>query len=328
MEAVAPRVLEVDEISSLAPNLGDLVYWAPYRGLGFDGDALRTHYLERAIGRALSTSSVAVGAFSENRLVGFQVSDKSSFLANYFGVGCGSITFTALPQGQNEQQTVAESLCKTSISALKSEGVELASASTYTSEKALTWALQGSGFRLVEVFASYAQDIADIEFPRVSNGIMIRDCIEEDLSQIKQLYQGEIFPGRLVSDPNLPRDASYALYGRRFEEVFENKLGRIFVAEREGKLVGALIGIVDGELFDATGIKTNLLSGMGIIIDPANRGLGIATSLISERMRWYQDEGVKSVSFGASIDNVPMIRGLTKLGMEFTSSQCAFHAWL
>ncbi len=322
------RVLEVDEVSSLAPNLDDLVYWAPFRGLSFDGDPLRIYYRERAVERALSASAISVGAFSGNRLVGFQVSDKSSFLTDYFDVGSGSITFTALPHGQNEQQTVAELLCKTSISALKSEGVELASASTYTSEKALTWALQGSGFRLVEVFANYAQDIASIEFPRVSNDTVIRDCIEEDLGQIKQLYEGETFPGRLVSDPNLPRDTSYALYGRRFEEVFENKLGRIFVAERQGKLVGALIGIVDGDLFDATGIKTNLLSGMGIIIDPASRGLGIATSLISERMRWYQNEGVESVSFGASIDNVPMIRGLTKLGMEFTSSQCAFHAWL
>ena len=327
MAAIETRRLHDPEITQLEGDLHSLSYWLPYRGLSFDSDSLHRYYLDRALAKVRSGNGIGVGAFSEGGLVGFQLSEGSDFLSEYFGIGCGSITLTGLAADPDRQLAIATTLSQESLAMLKEDRIEFVSASAYAEEKAAIRAFEDSGFHLVEIFANYSQEIEAVDFPSEELGFVIRDCVADDVAQVKKLYENEKFPGRLVSESRLPKDAAYALYGRRFQEVFEKRLGRIFIAEQDGKVVGALIGMIDQDLYRQTGIKTNPLSGMGIIVDRQSRGMGVSTNLISERMRWYQAEGVQAVSFGASINNVAMIGGLTKRGMKFTSALCAFHVW-
>ena len=328
MATIETRRLDDPEIARLEGDVRSLSYWLPYRGLSFDSDSLHGYYLDRAVARVRSGSGIGVGAFAEGKLVGFQLSERSGFLSDHFEIGCGSISLTGLPGESDEQPAVAGALGQESLSLLKNDRIAFVSASAYAEEKAAIHGLEDSGFRLVEVFANYSQDIDGVEFSSEAPGFVIRDCVADDLDQIKKLYENERFPGRLISESRLSTEAAYALYGRRFQEVFEEKLGRIFIADQGGKVLGALIGMIDQDLYQKTGIKTNPLSGMGIIVDRQSRGMGVSTHLITERMRWYQAEGVRTVSFGASINNVAMIGGLTKRGMKLTSAQCAFHVWI
>ncbi len=41
-----------------------------------------------------------------------------------------------------------------------------------------------------------------------------------------------------------------------------------------------------------------------------------ALALIAHRNRWYREQGVKTGYYGSNINNLPMIRGLEKMGMR------------
>ena len=105
-------------------------------------------------------------------------------------------------------------------------------------------------------------------------------------------------------------------------------MGRIFAAEFDGRFAGAIIAIIDERMAKEIGIKTNALSGMGIIIHPEASRRGVAMALIEYRQGYYKSEGVDFVNFGANFSNLPMVRGLQKLGLQFGSIDLAFHKWI
>lgn len=326
-ENINIQTIKPEEILSLKKKISSLKFYLPYYGLKFDSEKLLDYYINRAI-KSIQQGEAFASIFLMNKdVVGFQVCAKVNYLSDYFGINCGSISITGLSPNTELQPIVAQKLFHKSLAEMKARGIEFVSANVYPSEKATIYALEECGFHLVEIFTNYTQDISTVEFPANPKEFVIRDCKASDIEQIKNLYKNETFPGRLIAEQKFPKERSYALYGQRFQEVFEKNIGRIFIADRDGQVIGALIGIIDNGLFNSTGIKINVLSGMGIIVDRKHRGMGIATQLISERMRWYQSEGVQKVSFGASIENIPMIRGLANLGMKFTSALCVYHAW-
>ena len=136
------------------------------------------------------------------------------------------------------------------------------------------------------------------------------------------------FPSRFVNDGGFDKKKAVYLYTHRFREVYEQNIGRIFVAEIEGQFAGALIALIDEKMAKAIGIKTNPLSGMGIIIHPRASRRGVSLALIEHRQDYYKSEGVDYVNFGANYNNMPMLRGLAKLGLEYGSLDMTFHRWI
>ena len=76
------------------------------------------------------------------------------------------------------------------------------------------------------------------------------------------------------------------------------------------------------------GVKTNILSGMGIIVHPDAARRGVAMALIEHRQEYFKSKGVEFVNFGANFNNAPMILGLSKLGLKYGSLDMTFHHWL
>ena len=79
---------------------------------------------------------------------------------------------------------------------------------------------------------------------------------------------------------------------------------------------------------ETIGVKTNPLSGMGIIIHPRASRRGLSLAMVELRQDYYKSEGVEYVSFGANFNNKPMISGLEKLGLRYGSLDMTFHRWL
>jgi hypothetical protein len=49
-------------------------------------------------------------------------------------------------------------------------------------------------------------------------------------------------------------------------------------------------------------------------VHPRAAGKGVALALIACRNPWYREQGVKIGYYGSNINNLPMIRGLEKMG--------------
>jgi len=159
-------------------------------------------------------------------------------------------------------------------------------------------------------------------------GLVVRDLIESDFDEVDNAYSKMPFPSRFVSDGGFDSDKAVKLYTHRLREVYDQCLGKIFIAELEKKFAGALIGIIDKNMDEVTGMKTNILSGMGIIIHPRAARRGVSMHLIECRQDWYKSEGVDYVNFGANFNNRPMILGLDKLGFKYGSLDVVLHKWM
>jgi GNAT superfamily N-acetyltransferase len=191
----------------------------------------------------------------------------------------------------------------------------------------LARALEKNGFRYAEGFVNWVGPTHEAREEFLIPNLTIREFQGHDLGWITEAYSKVEFPSRFVTDGGFDKKRAKELYVRRFQEVYKEKLGKIFVAELEGRFAGAIIAIIDERMAKTIGIKTNALSGMGIIIHPDMSRKGVATALIEHRQAYYKSMRVEYVNFGANFSNLPMIRGLEKLGLKFGSVDMAFHKW-
>ena len=185
-----------------------------------------------------------------------------------------------------------------------------------------------SGFVYAEGFINMVKSTNDFRDEFSVPGLVVRDPIESDFDEIDDAFSKMPFPARFVSDGGFDSDKAVKLYTHRFREVHDQCLGKIFIAEIENRFAGALIGIIDEDMFKETGIKTNILSGMGIIIHPRAVRSGVSMHLIESRQDWYKSKGVEYVNFGANFNNRPMLLGLDKLGFNYGSLDVALHKWI
>lgn len=245
------------------------------------------------------------------------------YLGEYWGMKMGNVSHLVTNRPSNPVVCTAGRVLVNHL--LENGGMDFVSANVPASSVMLLRALEDVGFRYAEGFANMvgAASIFREQF-RVP-GMTIRDMDKSDLAEISEAYDGMPFPSRFASDGGFDHRKALGLYVHRFREVYEKKLGPVFIAELDGEFAGALIALIDKDISDAIGVRTNPLSGMGIIIHPRATGRGVALNLIEHRQDYYKKMGVDYVNFGANFNNIPMIRGLTKLGLKHGSTDISLH---
>ena len=174
--------------------------------------------------------------------------------------------------------------------------------------------LENVGFRYSDGFRHVTASIEEDYSAFLRNDLVMRDLQESDFDEIAYSYEYMPFPNHLLYEPEFDKGKIISLYVRRYREVYE-KLGKVFVAERQGQFAGALNGIIDKDILHETGIAVNHLS-QGLIVHPRSAGKGVALALIACRNPWYQEQGIKIGYFGSNINNLPMIRGLERIGTK------------
>lgn len=189
-------------------------------------------------------------------------------------------------------------------------------------------ALEEKSFKYAEGFLNMVGSTNEFRQKFSIPGLKIREPVESDFNEIFEVYQNAQFPSRFTTDGGFDSKKAFSLYANRFREVHKNKLGKIFIAEINEKFAGALIALIDKKMEKMIGIKTNSLSGMGIIIHPRAYRRGISLAMIEHRQDYYKSEGVEYINFGANFNNLPMLRGLAKLGLQYGGIDVTFHQWI
>ena len=245
------------------------------------------------------------------------------YLSEHWGISMSNISHLVTDRPSDEKVRFAG---RELISHLLGNcDTDFVSASVPAPSVMLIRALEDVGFRYAEGFANMVGTTGDFRAQFQVPDLAIREARESDFSEIEEAYDSVPFPSRFVNDGGFDRKKATKLYVRRFQEVYEKKLGPLFVAELNGEFAGALIALIDKGIADTVGVKTNPLSGMGIIIHPRATRKGVALHLIEHRQDYYKRRGVEYVNFGANFNNIPMIRGLTKLGLRHGSTDISLH---
>jgi GNAT superfamily N-acetyltransferase len=286
--------------------------YPPYFGSPIVDERLqeyRFHCVERAA--AANPGSLLVGVADNHILCAAQLR-RTAHLSDHFGIevaGIANEAFVCNNADNNEQAF------RMLVKALRTQAIErgVAFMTATAASQTHQWirALEESGFRYADGFrhvtASIERDYGSFQRP----DLFIRDPLESDFEEIAYSYAHMPFPNHLLYEPEFEKGKVIALYVRRYREVHE-RLGRVFVAEWNGKFAGALNGIIDGEIRRELGISVNHLS-QGLIVHPRAAGKGVALALIACRNPWYREQGVQYGYFGSNINNLPMIWGLEKM---------------
>lgn len=300
-----------------------------YHGTPIAGDSMKRHMYQLARESAKENGETAKVALAKGRPIATGQLYSIPYLTDFWGISIGSIGHMVVePPAEEESYHAANLLVKALVKEAGKRKMVFLSTSIPGPSISLGRALEENGFRYAEGFINWVGPTHKAREKFLIPNLKIREIREDDFNCISEAYFKVEFPSRFVTDGGFDKEKAKELYVRRFQEVYERKLGKIFVAEFDGNFAGAIIAIVDERMAKKIGIKTNALSGMGIIVHPKATRRGVALALIEYRQSYYKSKGVEYVNFGANLSNFPMIRGLEKLGLRFGSVDVTFHKWL
>jgi len=300
-----------------------------YRGTPLANDLMKKYMFALSRESALLNDNNAMVALVDDKPVVTGQVYEVPYLSKYWGQSIGNLVHvvTANP---NEEKTfhAARILIENLLAQAKKDKIAFISVTVPASSIMIVRALENNSFYNAEGFINMVGPTNTSRETFTLSGMRIRDIVEKDFIEITEAYHEMPFPTRFVNDGGFDKKKAVDLYLHRFREVYEQKLGEIFVAEIEGQFAGALIAIIDEKMRKTIGVKTNPLTGMGIIVHPRASRRGVSLALIEHRQEYYKSQGVHYVNFNANYNNVPMLRGLAKLGLEYGSLDMTFHQWL
>ena len=259
------------------------------------------------------------------------VLSKVDFLSDYFNVPIGSITNLSCVDKNISvnYESGKKMFMEINETARQEMDLKYISINIPVENIGLIRAAEEFGYKYTEGFVNmigYTKSFFDVENEYYH--IQFTDAVESDLYDIEKAYQGSMFPSRFVTEKGFDSKHAMALYANRFRQVYEQKLGRIIIAKIKGQFAGAIIMAIDKNLHENTGLKLNLRSGMGLIVNPETRNMMVGTALVSYRQKLYSEIGIKAVSLGANISNQPMITCMENIGFTYGCQELTMSQWL
>jgi len=300
-----------------------------YRGTPIGGERMKRYMFQTAKENADRNPDDTFAALAGGALVATAQVYRIPFLSEYWGRSIGGLGHIVVDEPVSAVTfRAADALLSECDRSARRRGIAFLSTSVPGPSIALVRALETNGFLYAEGFVSMVGPTNDFRDRFAVPGLEIREPVERDFEEIADAYARVPFPSRFVTDGGFEPEKALALYVRRYREIHEEKLGKLLIADLDGKFAGALAALIDEKIEKAVGIKTNPLSGMGIIIHPRAARRGVALAMIETRQEYYKQQGVEHVNFGANFNNRPMILGLMKLGLLYGAMDMTFHKWL
>ena len=300
-----------------------------YRGTPLANDLMKKYMFALAKESALHNGKNAMVALVDGKPVVTGQVHEVPYLSTYWGQSIGSLSHVVTDYPNDEKTGIAARiLIEHLLEQAKKDKIAFISVTVPASSIMIVRALENNSFYNAEGFINMVGPTNMFREEFTVPEMRIRDIVDKDFVEIAEAYYKMPFPTRFVNDGGFDKKKAVDLYLHRFREVYEQKLGRIFVAEIEGQFAGALIAIIDEKMRKTIGVKTNPLTGMGIIVHPRASRRGVSLALIEHRQDYYKSKGVHYVNLNANYNNIPMLRGLAKLGLEYGSLDMTFHQWL
>lgn len=286
--------------------------YPPYFGSPIVDERLQEYRFEQVLAAAKADPGSFLAGVAGSRVLCAAQLRRTAHLSDHFGIEVASITNEAFAcDGEKDNEYTFRIAVGALCSKARSRGVAFLSATA--ASQAYQWirALEDNGFRYADGFRHVTAPIDGDYGEFLRDDLVMRAPVESDFDEIAYSYANMPFPNHLLHEPEFDKEDVIRLYVKRYRDVHE-KLGRVFVAEWQGRFAGALNGIIDEAIKNDLGIAVNHLS-QGLIVHPRAAGMGVGLALIADRNPWYREQGVQWGYFGSNINNIAMIRGLERM---------------
>lgn len=289
--------------------------YPPYFGSPIVDEKLQEYRFRCVQREAEANADRMFAAVGKGKVYGAAQLRRIVHLSDHFGIEVAGIANEAFVCDRSPENDKAFGLLVQKLrGAAQEKGVSFVTATAASQAHQWIRTLEDSGFRYADGFRHVFAGVDGDYGKFLRNDLIVRDLRESDFDEIAYSYEHMPFPHHLLYEPEFNISKIVSLYVKRYREVHE-RLGKVFVVEWEGGFAGALNAIIDADILRETGKALNHLS-QGLIVHPRAVGKGVALALIAHRNPWYREQGVITGYYGSNINNLPMIRGLEKMGMR------------
>lgn len=179
---------------------------------------------------------------------------------------------------------------------------------------------QEYGFHLVDVRVTLQCEVGDLDHRcGEPSGVQVRPARPDDRPILQAIARSIDYASRFYFDPGFSKEACAALYATWIRRSCEGAADVVLVAETDGRPVGYVAGHLCDESHGHIGL-------VGVADEVRNRGVGRA--LICGALRWFQGQGVRTVSITTQGRNVAAQRLYQRCGFLTQSVQIWYHKWM
>lgn len=144
--------------------------------------------------------------------------------------------------------------------------------------------------------------------------VTIRKARLDELPLVQEMNH-KLFLWDFARDPALNTAWPHQEVGRSyFEKKISGETGVCFVAEREGELVGYVVGRIDKEIDKTDTLLRSELEN--IYVEESARNSGVGKLLVNKLVAWCKGHGSENMLVTAYAGNVDAIEFYKKCGFE------------
>lgn len=306
-------------------NYAFLPYWW-IRGVTSQS---RQALMNQELDSALTTEKTCLLGYTSAKgdLLGFAQMRRLEWDTNYFGFEIWRLDHLGT-WDTARQSTVAKDLVQGSLQASRGQGCQNLQANISIDNLPAVHALEGSGFRTMEIQTIWIFDLTKWSIPPKTNPDLIRDFEPADTEALVELARTAYapIPHRFHVDPRLSPKASSELWAEWIRNACSGQWAdHIAVAESNGEAIGYSTMKYYG---DHDGLCNARIAQLDLgAMSPDFRNRGIITDVVIHHLEWLERRQADFGLVGTQGNNIPPQRVWLKIGFKPAMMRLTLHYW-
>jgi len=321
--------LKANPVSGWKQTIIDNYVFLPYwwiRGVTSQSrQALMTQELDRILA---AEETYLLGCLSDSGdLLGFAHMRRLEWDTNQFGFEIWRLDHLGL-WDTSPQSAVARDLVQGSLQVLRPQGCQNLQANIPIDNLAAVHALEGCGFRTMEIQAIWIFDLNRTSIPAKTNPGSIRDSEPADTDALVEVARAAYasIPHRFHVDPHLSSRATSELWAEWMRNACSGQLAdHIAVAENSGQVIGYSTMRYYG---DHDGLCNARIAQLDLgAMSPGFRNRGVITDVVIHHLEWLKYRQADYALVGTQGNNIPPQRVWLKIGFKPVLMRLTLHHW-
>lgn len=321
--------LKTDPVSGWKQTVAESYAFLPYwwiRGVTSQSrQALMSHELDKML--AVEESCLVGYLSGAGDLLGFAQMRRLDWDSRRFGFEIWRLDHLGMWDAAR-QATIAQDLVQGCLQASRRQGCQNLQANIPLDNLPAIHALEGSGFRTMEIQTIWIFDLNRWPIPPKANPDLIRDFEPDDTEALVELARIAYtpIPHRFHMDPHLAPKAGSELWAEWMRNACSGQwTDHIAVAESNGRAVGYSTMKYYG---DHDGLCSARIAQLDLgAMSPEFRNRGIVTDVVIHHLEWLERRQADFGLVGTQGNNIPPQRVWLKIGFKPAMMRVTLHYW-
>ena len=163
--------------------------------------------------------------------------------------------------------------------------------------------LERHGFYLTDIGVVWEKRIQYSTFNTQHPTFLVREATIKDIPMLKSMVKGLFNDSRFYNDPFFTKKEADKVYQTWIENSLQEKTAKTFLVENCGFITCKRLSKNRGDI-----------PHIGVV--PKSQGKGIGTTLMHRALKWFKENGVKTVTVRTQANNSMAMNFYNRLGFD------------